>query len=197
MVNDLDDFHFVRALHGLRQFVVIHENQFARDGLQKIRLGQNADGLARAVQHGERKVAGRRGFFAHGGERGVFAEAEKFLVQHMPHGDGGAAERRGGGGVVRRGDDADIFFLRGLDGLRFDGDAAGDDEHAHAFADGDVLDVPAVADDDAGFFRRKFFQPRREGFQPHRADHQDQFLLAFRIKSDDEFTVERLRQAGK
>ena len=141
MVNDLNDFHLVRALHGLRKFVVIHENQLARDRFQKIRLGQNADGLAGAVQHRKRQVAGRHGLVAHGGERRVFAEAEKLLVQNVAHGDGGAAERRGRRRVVRRGDDADVFFARGLDGFRLHGDAAGDDEHAHAFADGDVLDV--------------------------------------------------------
>ena len=69
--------------------------------------------------------------------------------------------------------------------------------YADSELDGALLDVPAVADDDAGFFRRKLFQPRREGFQSHRADHEEQFLLAFRIKADDEPAIERLRQAGK
>ena len=87
--------------------------------------------------------------------------------------------------------------MRGLDGFRLDLDAAGDDEHADAFADGDVLDVPAVADDDAGLFRRKFFQPRGEGFQAHRADHQNQFLFALRLNADNQVAVERARQAGQ
>ena len=90
-----------------------------------------------------------------------------------------------------------LFLARGLDGLGFHGDAAGHDEHAHAFADGDVLDVPAVADDDAAVFRREIFQPRGEGFQAHRADHQDQFLFALRVEAHHELAVERMRQVGQ
>ena len=57
MVNDLNDFHFVRSLHCLREFIVVHQNQFAGDRLKKIRFGQNADGLALAVQNGENQEA--------------------------------------------------------------------------------------------------------------------------------------------
>ena len=96
-----------------------------------------------------------------------------------------------------RGDDADVLPARGLERLRLDGDAAGDDEHADALADGDVLDVPAVADDDAAFFRRKLFEPRGEGFQAHRADHQNQFILALRVHAHDEFAVERAGEVGQ
>ena len=56
MVNDLDDLHLVRALHRLRQLVVVHENQFAVHRLEEIRLGQDADRAAfriRDRKHGE------------------------------------------------------------------------------------------------------------------------------------------------
>ena len=80
MVNDLNDFHFVRSLHRLREFIVVHQNQFAGDRLQKIRFGQNADGLALAIQNGENQEAGGGCFIAHGGERRVFPETEELLI---------------------------------------------------------------------------------------------------------------------
>ena len=161
MVNDFDDLHLVRALHRLRKFVVIHQNQFARDGFQKVGLGQDADRPSFLIQHRKGEITGRHGLLAHGGQRRVFAETQKFLVQHVPHGHGRAAERGGRGGVVRRGDDADLVFLRGLDGLRFHRHAAGHDQHAHALADGDVLDVSAVADEHAAVFPAEIFPAAR------------------------------------
>ena len=92
VVNDLDDLHLVSALHRLRQFVVIHQNQFARHGFEKIRLGNDADGFAGGIKHGKNEIAGRRGLLAHHRQRRVLAEAEKFLVQHVPHRDRRAAE---------------------------------------------------------------------------------------------------------
>ena len=195
VVDDLDDLDFFGTLNGLGKFVVVDEDELAVDGLEEVGLGQDADGLAAGVEHGENKIAGGGGFVANGGEGGVFAEAEEFLVQDVADGDGGAAEGGGGGGVVGAGDDADVFLLGGLDGLGFDGDAAGDDEDADAFADGDVLDIPAVADDDGEFFRGIAVEAVGEGFEAHGADHEDEILFAVDIEAGDDLAIEGLGEA--
>jgi hypothetical protein len=54
MINDLDDLDFIRALHRLRQFVVIHQDQLAIHRLEEVRLRQNANGLALLCRAPER-----------------------------------------------------------------------------------------------------------------------------------------------
>ena len=46
-----------------------------------------------------------------------------------------------------------------------------------------------VTDHDDYFFAGKCFQPRRECFDAHRADHEDQILLARGFKAHDQFTL--------
>ena len=177
VVNDLDDLHFVRALHGLREFVVIHENQFALDPLEKVGLGQNADRATLGIRDGKHGEARGRRLGADGAQRRVFAEGEKFLVDHVADGHRRAAKRRRGERVVRRRDDAHMILFGDLDDVRRNGRLAGHDQNAHPFADGHFLNIRAVADDHRQFVELKIFQPLREGCNRHRADHQGQFLL--------------------
>ena len=46
VVNDLDDLHFVRALHGLREFVVIHQNKLPGHRFDEVGFGNNANQAA-------------------------------------------------------------------------------------------------------------------------------------------------------
>ena len=87
MVNDLDDLHLIRALHRLREFVVIHQDQLARHGLEEIRLRQNAHGAGPAHRApGKSESPKLVAWLADRGQRRVFAKAQKLLVQHMAHG---------------------------------------------------------------------------------------------------------------
>ena len=134
VVDDLDDLDLVRAGDGLREFVVVHEDEFAVHFLEEVGLGQDAHGAAGLIEDGKRLERRGRGDVLHFAQGFVVAEGEEVLVQHVVHGNRAAAEHRGGGGVVRRNEQADFVFLRGLDGLRLDVQTAGDDDRAHAFA---------------------------------------------------------------
>ena len=87
---------------------------------------------------------------------------------------------------MRRRDQTHPLPLRRLDGFRFDLQTARDDHHAHAFADGEVLNVPAVTHHHDELFARNRIQPFGEGFQAHRADHQRQILLRLRLVRDQQ-----------
>ena len=58
MIDDFNDFHFVGALYCLRHLIVVHQNQFARDGFEEISFGENAHRLAVVAKHGEGQVTG-------------------------------------------------------------------------------------------------------------------------------------------
>ena len=177
MVDDLDDVHLLRALHGLRQLVVIDEDDLAADFFEEVGFRQDADGALVFVDDGKRLEVRRGGHRLDGVEVFVRAEAEVAVVDHVPDGHRRAAEHRGGGGVVRREQQADFLLLREVHHRGRDGQSAGDDEDADAFRDGEVLDFQAVPDDDDELFARVVIQASREGLGVHRADHEDQILF--------------------
>ena len=85
VIDDFYDLHFTRALHGLRQFIVVHQNQFPLDALQKIRFGHDARDPIVRVQDWKDLMARSPGFLAGGGQRRVFGKRDEFLVQDVPH----------------------------------------------------------------------------------------------------------------
>ena len=71
ILNNLD---FFRALDGLGHFVVIHENQSAGDGFEKVGLGQDAGDVAFCVQStGKIWWPASAGLFTCGSQRTIFA----------------------------------------------------------------------------------------------------------------------------
>ena len=83
-----------------------------------------------------------------GAQRFVIAERGKFIIQHVVHGDGGAAEHRGGGGVVGRKQQADVEAFGEFFNFGEHLQATRNDDAADAVLDGKLLDVMPVADDD-------------------------------------------------
>ena len=191
VVNDFQNLDLVRSGDGLGKLVVVHEDELAVHFLEEVGLGQDAHGAAGLIQHGESLEDGRGRDGLHLGEGFVLAEGEEVLVEHVAHGNRATAEHGGGGGVVRREDEADFVLLRSLDGLRLHLQATRDDDQPHALADGDVLDVPAVAHNNDKLLMRVAGEAFGEGFQAHRADHQDEVFLAVRLDGEKHFAIER------
>ena len=195
MVVYFEDRHLVRATHGLIELVVIHEDELARDGLDEVRLRQDAAELPVIVHDGKNERARIRRALACLGEPHVLSEGKKIRLDHASSAHRAAAHEHGGRGVTRRSDQrhargAGCDFHLGLDRV-----AAGDDDRMGAQFDRELLDVRAVADkdDDLASCVAVALQPRAEAVLPHRADEEEQLFLLRRKLAADRPPVHRAR----
>ena len=178
MIDDLGNRDLLRARDGLRDFVVVDQDEAGADGLEQVALGQDA--LERAVVVGdEQRVGGAGGkFLARVGEPGVGADGGELAVDDAIHRGRRADDPGGRGGVVGAADEADALGLGEFDDLGFDLEVAGDDEGADAEFDGALLNVAAVADDDERLIGGDFLAlgnaPERTDV--HRAEPDKQIL---------------------
>lgn len=76
VIDDFDDIDMFGAMDGLREFVVIHEDQLAVYFSQKVRLGDDANDAFAVVEYWERLELGGGGQGLGDGERFVRTECE-------------------------------------------------------------------------------------------------------------------------
>src|SRR5208282_1944062 len=146
VVQYFEDGDFVGAGDGLGEFVVIHQDQFARDGLDEIAFGEDSGQDAVFAEDGENKGSGAGGSLAGDLQRRIGSKAGEGF-DHPPHPDSAAGQQHGGGRVVGRTDDHDPRLASGLGDGHGSGQAASDDNGADFGPDGAPLNFFSVADE--------------------------------------------------
>ena len=158
VVDDLQDFGLIEALHGLGGLVVVHQDDAAFLQIDDVAAADHAAVFAVLVEDGEIAVAHLGHHAGDIGHRGDEGELHDVAAGHIV-GDGSALadQLTGGVGVHRGRHDGHAHFLgNALDGAAHLG-AVADDEQRRFFFNGAQLAFVAVGqDDDVAFFHGIF-----------------------------------------
>ena len=187
VVDDFSNFNLVGAVDGLRELVVVDEHQAGAHGLEDIRLREHADQAGGLVNDMVDQRIGLDDAPADDAELLLRAETGGIALDE-------AADERGGahgpsrGGAVRVGvGDRNFSVLGEGEGLRLHAVAAGDDDEAHAHADGPAMHIIAVAHDDDTLVVGDTFHGRglAEGLEFHGGDAHIEFIDCGLVEGDD------------
>ncbi|MEY5015453.1 MAG: hypothetical protein RIS92_1811 [Verrucomicrobiota bacterium] len=175
VVDDFDDGDAVSAFDGLSQLVVVDEDELTLDGFDEVGLREDAGEDAVVVEDGEHEACAFGSDFAGFVERGVDVKAGEVAEDHLFDADGATGEEHGGRGVVGRTDHGDVRGPCGCADFFADGMASGYDDGVNTFADGDFLNVRAVADEENDEFVFVALEAWNEGVLGHGPDHEELF----------------------
>ena len=191
MIDDFHNLHLVRPLHGLRKFIVIHQDELAVHLLEEVRLRQNPDRVIVVIHHRKRLEVGRRRHRLNARQRFIMAEGQKVLVDHVLHRDRRAAEHRRRRRVMRGEQQRHLLLGREIHHRLGHRQTARDDDHAHLLANRQILNLQPIADHHDQFLLRVIRKALVERLHAHRADHQDEILLAIHVRPEDDLRVQR------
>ncbi len=175
VIDDLYDGDAVCSFHRLGEFIVIDEDELSLDGFDEVGFGEDSGEGSVVIEDGKNETSAFGCDFAGFVERGVDMEAGEIAEDHLFDAHGATGEEHGGGGVVGRADDGDIGGPSGGSDFFADGVSTGDDDGMDAFADGDLLDVGSVTDEEDDALVFVAFETWHEGVLSHGTDHEELF----------------------
>ena len=165
VIDDLQNFGLIEALHGLRGLVVVHQDDAAFLQIDDVPAADHAAVFAVLIEDGEIAVAHLGHHAGNIGHRRDEGELHDVAAGHIV-GDGRtlADELTGSIGIHRGGHDGNAGLLgNALDGAAHLGVVA-QDEQRRFLLDGAQLAFVAVGqDDDVALFHRAFQHFRRSG----------------------------------
>ncbi len=161
---------------------------------EEVGFRQNTDGPVVRIHHRERLEMGGRGGPLGGRQRLILPQRDELLVNHVLHGNRGAAKHRRRGGVVRRTQQRHTLLRRVIEHGLGNGQAARDNDGADVVPDGQILDLEPVADHDNQLLAIVVAEPLRERFEIHCAYHQHEILFLVSLHAKNDFRPQGRRK---